>query len=52
VLSPLRLSKLQAERLDAKTAGLAAAVSALETQVETEAGRARMEARNKVSLPA
>lgn len=41
---------LQAERLDAKASGLAAAISALEAQVEAEAGRARVEARARVSL--
>jgi hypothetical protein len=44
------LWSLQAERLDAKASGLAAAISALEAQVETEAGRARVEARARVSL--
>lgn len=44
------LCSLQAERLDAKASGLAAAISALEAQVEAEAGRARVEARTRVSV--
>lgn len=40
----------EAERLDAKAAALAAAVSDLQTQLENEAGRARVEVRTSVSL--
>lgn len=40
----------QAERLDAKAAGLAAAISGLEAQIEAEVGRARLESRTRVRM--